>query len=86
MAFDYMVSRERGDTIHSNPDEFNIGHYGENPTLSKRIETEWPSKKFKVACAGTSCVISFEEELSAAEETTLSGLVQAHKASNDWPP
>lgn len=86
-GYEYNFNRSRGaDEIHISPDEFDIGHEGENPTLAKRIENEWPDKLFKVVCNESICTVSFEVELTGTEETMLSGLIATHKSVDDWPP
>ena len=82
---DYTYTREFGDTIHSNPDGYNIDHPGETISLGAQILTDL-SKRCKIKCDDTAITITFASSLTSAEKTTLDNTVATHKAAVDWPP
>ena len=83
---DYEYPRQRGDAVHSNPTEYNIGHIGEPESLASRILAVFPGRKFKTCCHSDVLHVEFEVPLSAEDKITLDGLVAAQKAVDDWPP
>ena len=84
--FVYQYSREFGDTVHSNPDTYNIDHEEEITPIGDRISTDLPGKTFVVRCSGTSLDIEFDQTLTGEEQITLNNTITTHKAVDDWPP
>lgn len=58
---------------------YNINNKERNTHIAKEIETALPGKMFKTIANGTELLVSFEEELTAEESTTLAQVVDDHK-------
>jgi len=84
MSYTYEFSREFGDTIHSDPNTFNIGHLGEPIRLCDRVKQDL-GKACKVRCNASKCYIEFQEALNANQQSALLATVNSQKAQNDWP-
>lgn len=82
---DYTYTREFGDTIHSNPDTYNIGHQGEPMDIAQRIKDALPGVDFYVLNNGTECKVITIESLTIEQEATLTATIAAQKAVDDWP-
>lgn len=81
----YEYTREFGDTIHSNPDTYNIEHQYEPVSLLTRLQTALPGLISQINNNGTQCLITTTEELTQEQEDTLTATIAAHKAVEDWP-
>jgi hypothetical protein len=84
MSYDYNYSRERLTTgTHkglcniNNPNR--LDSFSEQIYLANEIETALPNKIFKVRCYLNQATITFEVELTAEEQTTLTTVVNNHK-------
>lgn len=53
------------------------GNYSITSLIAKDVETALPGKVFTVHCIGTEVKFTFENTLSASEETTLTNLVNS---------
>ena len=84
MSYSYDYTREYGDTIHSSPDTYNVGHEGEPESMTHRVQDEL-GKSCSIMCSGTLLRFTFETELTSQEETDLTAAVAAQKAVDDWP-
>ena len=82
---EYVYNREFGDTIHSDPDTYNIGHIGEPMDISQRIKSALSGVIFTVINNGTECKIITIEDLTQEQENTLTTTIAEQKAVEDWP-
>jgi len=82
---EYVYTREFGDTIHSNPSTYNIGHVGEPEDVAQRIKDALPGVIFTVCNNGTECKVITTVALTSEQEDTLTATIAAHKAVEDWP-
>ena len=82
---EYIYVREFGDTIHSNPNTYNIDHNYEPINLSERIADALPGIHFTKKLNGTECKIITQETLTGEQETALTNVIATHKAVEDWP-
>lgn len=82
----YEYAREFGDTIHSNPDTYNVDHIEEPSAIADCIAMELPGKHFVVRCEGATVTFDFVETLTQEEQDTITSELAAHKAVDDWPP
>ena len=66
MSFTYDHARTYGDTIHSDPDIYNVGHPGEPITMAQRVQTDL-GKGCQIIQSGTLLRFTFDVELTAGE-------------------
>jgi len=84
MAYNYDHARVYGDTIHSDPSTYNVGHPGEPITMAQRVQTDL-GKDCTITMSGTLLRFTFAEQLTSEEQTLLATAVANQKAVDDWP-
>jgi hypothetical protein len=84
MSYDYNYSREKLTTgTHKGLYDINnpnrLDSFSKQIYLANEIENALPNKIFNVRCHLNQATITFEEELTTAEQATLTTLVNNHK-------
>jgi len=65
---------------------YNIGYFGESPSLARRIKDIFTSYDINVKCNGTNVYVNISQNLTTEEKSTLDSLIIDHKNNlNDIP-
>lgn len=82
---DHTYDRALVDGVWDIDNPKDVDESGNPVRLVKRIESALPSKAFSLRCDADQCVLSFVDDLTAGEITTLDATVSAHKAASGTP-
>jgi hypothetical protein len=78
--FDYTYSREIAAAGYNVNNIFNVDGGDQEILLWTEIYNSSIAQKSNICCCGSEVIISFETELSGAEQTTLDGIVSTYKS------